>query len=155
LTAIRIRPANRDDRTFVILAAERLAAFGPPPWRADGQIVEGEIRTLRAFFESPPDGAALLVAESQDGERLGFAYLERLHDYFTLEEHGHVGILAVAEAAEGKGAGSALMRAAEAWARERGYRRLTLTVFEGNRRARELYERLGYAAETTRFVKLL
>ena len=40
--------------------------------------------------------------------------IEELRDYFTLERHGHVGILAVTEAAEGRGAGGALLRAAEA-----------------------------------------
>ena len=47
------------------------------------------------------------------------------------------------------------MRAGEEWARQRGYRKLTLNVFEGNRHARAVYEHLGYAAETLRYVKFL
>jgi GNAT superfamily N-acetyltransferase len=73
----------------------------------------------------------------------------------TLEQHGHIGMLVVTEEAQGKGVGGALMRAAEAWAREHGYRRLTLNVFEANRTARAVYEHLGYAAETLRYVKIL
>jgi GNAT superfamily N-acetyltransferase len=96
----------------------------------------------------------LLVAES-GAAPLGFIYLEVLRDYFVGEEHGHIGILAVTEQAEGQGAGGALIRAAEAWARERGYRRLTLNVFEGNTRARAVYDHLGYRPETVRYVKLL
>lgn len=152
---MRIRPALPPDRSFILAAAQRLASFDPPPWRPAQEIVEGERRTLQAFFAAPPEGSALLIAESDGGDGLGFVYLERMQDYFTLEAHGHVGILVVTEPAAGKGVGSALMRASEAWAREQGYRKLTLTVFEANRAARALYDHLGYAPETLRYVKML
>jgi GNAT superfamily N-acetyltransferase len=139
----------------VIAAAKRLAAFGPPDWRPSEEIVSGETRTLEAFFADPPSGSALLIAESADNKRLGFVYLERLQDYFTREPHGHVGMIVVIEEGEGSGVGGALMREAEAWAREQGYRKLTLTVFEANRTARAVYEHLGYAPETLRYVKIL
>ncbi len=154
-TRILVRPAEAGDREFVIRTAERLAAFEPPPWRSGREIIEGEVRTLVAYFDAPPPGAALVVAEEPEGERLGFAYLEAAHDYFTQEEHGHVGILAVTSQAEGRGAGSALLLAAERWARAQQYRRLTLNVFAPNERARDVYERHGYAIETIRYVKPL
>ena len=152
---MKIRPAVPADRSFELDAAKRLASFEPPPWRRAQELVEGERRTLQAFFEAPPPGVSLLIAESDDGEALGLVYLERMQDYFTLEGHGHVGILVVTEAAAGKGVGSALLRAAEAWAREQGYRKLTLNVFEANRGPRVVYEHLGYAPETLRYVKIL
>jgi GNAT superfamily N-acetyltransferase len=152
---MKIRRALSNDSSFVLGAALRLADFDPPAWRPSEDIVKGEVRTLQVFFAAPPAGSALLIAESESGGNLGFAYLERLQDYFTLEWHGHVGMLVVAEEAEGQGIGSALMRAAEAWARERGYRKLTLNVFESNRKARALYDHLGYAPETHRYVKVL
>jgi GNAT superfamily N-acetyltransferase len=151
---IRVRTARGTDRGFVLETAARLAAFGPPPWRTSEELVEGEARTLRDFFESPDDGSRLLIAESGD-HRLGFALLEELRDYFTLERHGHVGILAVTEEAEGKGAGGALMRAAESWARDRGYRTLTLNVFGANQHARDVYEHLGFVPDTVKYVKIL
>lgn len=64
-------------------------------------------------------------------------------------------MIAVTERAEGQGAGRALMHAAEAWAAARGYPKLTLNVFEGNSRARAIYERFGYQIETVRYVKML
>ena len=152
--AIRVRVARGTDRTFVLETAARLAAFGPPPWRTVEDLIEGEARTLRDFFESPDDGSKLLIAETTD-RRLGFALLEELRDYFTLERHGHIGILAVTEGAEGRGAGGALIRAAESWARERGYRTLTLNVFSGNNHAREVYEHLGFEPDTIKYIKAL
>jgi len=151
---VRVRTARGTDRRFVLDTAARLAAFGPPPWRTAAELIEGEARTLRDFFECPDDGSRLLIAESGD-HRLGFALLEELRDYFTLERHGHIGILAVTGDAEGKGAGGALLRAAESWARDRGYRTLTLNVFGENRHAREVYEHFGFAQDTIKYVKIL
>jgi RimJ/RimL family protein N-acetyltransferase len=42
---------------------------------------------------------------------------------------------------------------AESWAREQGMAMLTLNVFDGNARARRVYERNGFAPETLRYVK--
>jgi GNAT superfamily N-acetyltransferase len=50
----------------------------------------------------------------------------------------------VPEAWQGRGAGRALMNAAEAWAREHGAERLHLNVWEFNEGAIAFYERLGY-----------
>jgi ribosomal protein S18 acetylase RimI-like enzyme len=149
-----VREATPADREFTLQVVDRLAAFGPPSWRAAEEIVTAEARTLEQFYAAPRDGTALLIAEHGD-RRAGFAYLETVVDYFTGESHGHLGIIAVDAASEGRGVGHALVTAAEAWARSRGYRRLTLNVFENNVRARRLYERLGYAPETLRYVRLL
>ena len=152
---ISVRPARDSDRAFVLATAERLSVFGPPPWRTPAEVVEGEARTLRAFFEAPPRDAALLVAEDETGAPLGFAYLEILRDYFLLIEHAHIGILSVAAEAEGRGAGGALLSAAEDWARARGHDRLTLNVFERNARARAVYAHRGFEPESLRYVKIL
>lgn len=151
--SVRVRQARPADQPFVLETAARLSAFGPPAWRAAADVVEGEARTLRDFFDLPDPSSSLIIAEGEDGAALGFALLEEARDYFTLEWHGHLGILAVAEAAEGRGAGGALIRAAEAWARRRKYPILTLNVFDGNRHAREVYEHLGFRLDTVRYVK--
>jgi GNAT superfamily N-acetyltransferase len=150
-----VRAARADDREFVLSTARRLGEFGAPPWRSPEEIVAGEARTLVDFFESPAPGTALLLAEGLEGRRLGFVYLESPTDYFTGQKHGHIGILAVALEAEGTGAGSALLREAEAWSRSQGLSKLTLHVFAANRHAREVYEHFGYSPETLRYVKAL
>lgn len=150
-----VRPARDIDQAFVIATASRLSSFGPPPWRADVDVVAGEVRTLRAFFEAPTASCALFIAESGADGPVGFVYLEEGRDYFTLERHGHIGIIAVSELQEGRGAGAALMRAAEAWSRGRAHRVLTLNVFEGNRHARDVYEHFGYQPDTIKYIKVL
>jgi GNAT superfamily N-acetyltransferase len=153
VSGIIVRGGTAADRDFVIDTARRFAAFGPPAWRSALEIVAGEVRCLDDFFDGRVEGALLLAEQS--GDPLGFAFLEPAVDYFSGEKHGHVGMIAVTEAAEGRGAGASLMRAAEDWARSRGYPKLTLNVFEGNHRARQVYERFGYQVETLRYVKLL
>src|SRR5262249_1201343 len=108
---VNIRPARPDGRPFALAAARRLASFGPPPWRPAQEIVERETQVLASFFETPAPGSALLIAEAEEKKPLGFAYLERGTDYFTLEEHGHIGMLVATEAAQGRGGGSAVLRA--------------------------------------------
>jgi GNAT superfamily N-acetyltransferase len=152
--AITVRDGTHADRDFVIDTARRFAAFGPPPWRSASEIVGGEVRCLDDFFDGRLKGPSLLIAES-GGVPTGFAFLEPAVDYFTGDPHGHLGMIAVTAAAEGTGAGAALMRAAEDWARASGYPRLTLNVFEGNARARRAYERAGYQVETIRYVKVI
>jgi GNAT superfamily N-acetyltransferase len=149
---IGVRDARPDDREFAIATARRLADFGPPAWRSPLEIVAGEVRTLDDFFDGRTSGASLLIAEDPSGP-LGFAYLETATDYFSGEPHGHIGMIAVTTAAEGGGAGAALMRAAEAWCRARGFSRLTLNVFAANGRARAFYETRDFAVETLRYVK--
>ena len=64
-------------------------------------------------------------------------------------------MIAVTETAEGRGVGALLLQAAEAWTRTQGYSTLTLNVFDGNARARRVYERAGFRVEALKYVKVL
>ncbi len=152
---MRLRAGTARDRDTVIEIARRFAAFGPPPWRSPAEVVGGEVRCLDEFFDGRMPGCALVIAEDEHGTTVGFTFLEPHVDYFSGDRHGHIGMIAVSEGAEGTGVGSLLMNAAEDWARENGYAKLTLNVFESNRRARDLYERFGYSVETLRYTKAL
>jgi GNAT superfamily N-acetyltransferase len=152
---VKVRDGLNADREFVIATAQRFAAFGPPPWRSAHEVVGGEVRYLDDFFDGHLKGPLLLVATNENDQPLGFALLEPAIDYFSGETHAHLGMLAVTEAAEGTGASTALMRAAEKRARAQGFTTLTLNVFEGNARARRFYEREGFAAEIVRYTKPL
>ena len=104
---------------------------------------------------SVPTAPRSAVAEDSRGSVLGAAYAERAIDYFTEEAHAHLGILAVALEAEGRGVGRALMATMEQWAIDEGYRFVTLNVFAGNDRAAAIYERAGYRTDATKLIKEL
>ncbi len=98
------------------------------------------------FFltESPPQ--AFLVAEI-DGVVVGYI---RLGSPSPLPENAHVISvlgLAVAPEARRRGVATALLRAAEERARERGARKLSLRTFSTNPQAIRLYTRFGFERE--------
>ena len=72
--AITVRPGHPGDRRFVLEATRRLAAFGTPPGRTSEEIVEGEARTLRAFFDTASPPETLLIAEIEE-DPCGFVFL--------------------------------------------------------------------------------
>ena len=157
-----IRPATLADRAFVLALADRLVSFDVPAFRSKDELVAGDRRALEQWFDaqrhddSPAEAPsakaeAMLIAEL-DGQPAGCAYLVTLVDYFNQRPHAHLSVLAVTEAAEGHGVGSALLEASEQWARSQGSDRLTLSALVTNARARALYERRGYAGEYVRYV---
>lgn len=146
-----IRPAQPGDRDFVVALADRLVSFDVPAFRTKAELADGDRRALAAWFDEPKPDEALFVAELV-GKPAGCAYLVTLVDYFNERPHAHLSVLAVTAAAEGKGVGSALLDRAEAWARERGSDRLTLSALVTNSRARALYERRGFSGEYIRYV---
>ena len=148
---ISIRPAQPADREFVIEIAQRLASFDVPAWRDKPELIEGDRRALRQWFDAPKDDEAMVIAEL-DGKPAGYAYLVTLVDYFNERPHAHLSVLAVAAEAEGRGVGSALLDHSVAWAKERRSDRLTLSALVTNSRARSLYERKGFAGEYVRYV---
>lgn len=136
--------------------SSRLHDFGPPAFRPRAQMDRAVAADIASSLESPDDSVVVFVAEdAASGAPQGFVHVRTLTDYFTAEPHGHVSDLVVAAVAEGRGVGGALLGAAEDWSRARGHRLLTLNVFDRNRRARALYDRLGYEPDTLRMVKVL
>jgi len=153
-TPVAIRLATPADREFVLSLADRLAAFDRPAWRTREEIADGDRRALSQALDDPQADTALFIAEHEE-IRAGCLLMWTLEDYFSQQMHAHVSVIAVTGDAEGRGVGRALMAHAEAWARERGHAQITLSVFEGNRRAQALYEKVGYASEMRRYVKRL
>ena len=115
--------------------------------------IEGVLAVTDATKAVVAEGDVLFLVAEEDGAILGTIFVNTRTDYFTKATVAYVEVLAVSEAAAGKGIGRALMEAAEGWARERGFVRVDLAVFANNRRARAFYEHLGYHAETMRYVK--
>ncbi len=149
---MKLRPAVPGDRDGVLALADRLADFELPPGRTAREIRVADHHLFDAQLASASPDVLFLVAEEDDAV-LGTIFANTRSDYFTRATVAYVEVLAVSEAAAGKGIGRALMEATERWARERGFGRVELAVFANNRRARAFYEHLGYRAETMRYVK--
>lgn len=71
------------------------------------------------------------------------------------DRHAYVFLLYVMPEWRHQGIGTALMRWAETWAKDRGDRQIALQVFHHNRHALSLYEKLGYLPQSIWMAKLL
>jgi GNAT superfamily N-acetyltransferase len=155
LTSVHVRDARPEDRGFILGLVPELLAFGSPPhWRDPRQMTAVDLRVISVVLDSPSTSASILIAEDSNGQGIGFIHLCEEEDYYG-GACGHVGDVVVSPAARGQGVGKALLAAGEQWARDRGYRMLTLNVFVGNEQARAVYESIGFLPETIRHVKEL
>jgi len=154
-SGISIRPAAAADRAFILGLAERFVAFDLPPWRAHDETAAGVYRDIEHHLRDRPDTSHFFVAETGDGTRAGFLHLQATIDFFTGAPNCHISDIAVAPGLDGRGIGGRLLAFAETFAKGRGCRFLTLSVFPGNERARALYERHGYGVELVRMAKAL
>lgn len=146
--SVTVRHAEPGDASVLVELAE---AVGAEPqgwlitngaWRTAGE----ERRYLRAIRRSAH--AAVLVAEAPEAGVVGRLSIAR--DPHPASRHvADVGLM-VAEDFRRRGAGRALMEAAEEWAHSIGVRKIELHVFPHNRGALALYERLGYEREGLR-----
>jgi ribosomal protein S18 acetylase RimI-like enzyme len=113
------------------------------------------------FREAPADApgiwepgqgpwSAVLVAEATVAPRavLGFAAVKAVvtprDPAMVPRRRAYLEVIVVDEAHRGTGIGTALMRAATRWARERDAEEMVLTVWSDNAAADALYDALGY-----------
>jgi ribosomal protein S18 acetylase RimI-like enzyme len=154
-SALCIRPLSSEDSEFVVRVAPRLYT---------GQTASPrDPERMRAYFAAftPADltrdaGTEAFVAtyEGPD-EPLGLLVIKPDFDYFTDHPRAYVEILVVAEEAEGRGVGRALMAHAEEWGRAHGCHEVVLDVFANNPSAIAFYERIGFAPDHLRMSKSL
>jgi GNAT superfamily N-acetyltransferase len=150
---IRVRPYVPADREFVFSLAPRLA-IGIPPWRDPQKMIVTAQNWITGSIEQQGKKTMVFVAENEQGERLGFATVSH-STHFTGESQAYIGELATSEVAERQGVGKALVQACEQWAREQGYRILSLATGAANEQARGFYRHIGYLDEDVTLVKLL
>jgi RimJ/RimL family protein N-acetyltransferase len=144
---IRIRRADPCDAAGLVELA-RAVGSEPEGWLitdGDWRSAAEERRYLRAIRRS--DHAAVLVAET-DGAIVGRLSISR--DPHPASRHvADLGVM-VARESRRRGAGRALMEAAEEWATSVGVRKIELHVFPHNSAGMSLYESLGYEREGLR-----
>jgi ribosomal protein S18 acetylase RimI-like enzyme len=128
----------------------------------DAEVLVPLVDAYRAFYGEAPSPEAtaafvrgrfskgdtqFFVARNGAGAAVGFAHLLFSLETISLAPIGILEDIYVAEAARGAGIGGALLDAAEAFARERGLRRLTLSTAHQNRTAQRLYLAHGYVPD--------
>ncbi len=157
-----IRSAVPTDRAFVMSLVPRLVELGLPAWRdprkllaAYVEVIGSILRPQEAQGRSQRSDAALLIAEDAHATPLGFTLLVAATDCYTHERHGHVAQIVVADDRQELPAGLALIDAAGAWARSRGYRLLTMSEFWSDYPARALCQQLGFAEEIVKYRKVV
>ncbi len=150
---IRVRLYISTDREFILSLAPRLA-IGIPSWRDPQKMIVAAQGWITGSIEQQGKKTMVFIAENEQGERLGFATVSH-STHFTGEGQAYIGELATSEEAERRGVGKALAQACEQWAREQGYRILSLATGAANERALGFYRHMGYLSEDVTLVKLL
>ncbi len=138
--------ADYDAVCDVLAESDRLHAEKTPhvfrPRTGPTRSMDWMLEQLRS-----PDRALLVARE--DGAVLGVVEVlmkpPREGDGFVPRRVAVVEGVVVREPDRGRGVGRALLEAAHAWAASKGAEAVQLHVWSWNTRARELYERLGYA----------
>lgn len=143
-----IRGASVEDLSRVAALERELDALHRRalPWLvAEPATLSTELEYLTRFLADP--NCAVFVAD-EGGTLLGAArvLVRPTRNAPAVRPASVVELEAMVVAAEyrRRGYGSALVRAAEAWGRERGGDRLELGVYEFNEEARRFYEFLGF-----------
>ncbi len=146
---LTVRPATRDDLGFLQSLLPRFVSFALPAGHDEGAVMAGAAQNLlAALAEASPDTALLIawVEEGGQAKRAGFVRVETERPLFG-KPYAYLADLALAEWAEGRGLGQALLQHAEAWAAAQGLSHIRLHVFATNERARKLYQAAGYGVE--------
>ena len=145
---MQVREARTHDWPVV---AALLAELGRPDVR--GRDDEDEHRAVFEGYLRRPDAVALVAEEN--GEIVGFVDLEFRDRLNFGTPQAWIPDLIVAEAARSRGAGKALLAAAEERARSRGCFALTLESANWRERAHAFYEREGMNNVSASFAKIL
>ncbi len=132
-TTTTVRPMTAAD-------AGRVAALaGELGYPSTEDQIEARFRAVAGN----PDSRVFVAAGAGDSV-LGWVHVFG-HQAMVVDGSAEVGGLVVDSRARGAGIGRALMAAAEAWARERGYTRLVLRSNTIRAEAHRFYQGLGYA----------
>lgn len=148
-----IRAYSSADREFLARIAPRIRpaeTASPRDPEAMDQVF-GDLGRGQFLTEL---GANAFVATIDD-DPCGLAAVHPDVDSLTGHARAYVDMLVVAEEAEGRGIGRALMDHIEDWARAGGYKEVVLDIFANNHGAIGFYERCGYRPDHIRMAKPL
>jgi GNAT superfamily N-acetyltransferase len=144
--SIRLLPRPERHRLAPLLAAYAAEMRGT----LAGQAVAAPEAQAALLAQHP--AAELLVAEDAAGAPLGFAVIFDLPEIVFARSCGQLDDLFVAPAARGRGIARALIAAAVALGRSRGWSHLRWIVPEADTAAIALYERIASRADWRSYV---
>ncbi len=115
-----------------------------------------------AIHQAHEEAEAVLNIRARQGlinrsrpDYVGCLWMGTATDQVSGLRHAHIFLLYVQPEHRRKGLGRSLMHQAEAWAKDRGDRQISLQVFEHNSAALSLYRDLGYQPQSIALVKPL
>lgn len=147
-----IRPAQASD-------LQRVAEIHVAGWRnayatlIDASILDAlSVEGARAAWQErcATAGVELWVAESSEGDVIGFSRLLPANDQDLPEGFAEISHIYLDPTYYEQGLGAVLLRHVLASAHARGFEAVALWVLEGNARARHFYEREGFAVDGAR-----
>ena len=115
---------------------------GSEGWAVEFAVVEGPritLENLRADIAAKPDALQMVWRDETDGGLVGSVWMEPLG-----EGVWYLGLLCVRPDAQTKQLGRMLLAASEAAAKERGARRMRISVMNVRDTLMQWYERRGY-----------
>ncbi len=154
-SSAQLRDVRASDLTHLERLLPRLAEFEVSTHRNPDDLWAADLANIRAFVEGRRPDCFCRVAVDADDTAVGVILVRMQPEPMSRTPSAHLEAIAVAEHAEGRGLGRALLAEAETEAHRRGARSMTLHVFTANERARRVYERNGYESELVRCIKWL
>ena len=139
-TGSTVRKAQTSDAAGI---AGLMAQLGYPSC-ADEMAVR-----LERVVTSPSD---LVLVSEQDGDISGLIAVHLIPMLHADGSTGRVTAFIVSEAHRGQGIGTELMRAAQEWAWSNNCRKLEVTPGTERTRAKQFYQRMGFAPANLRFL---
>jgi len=151
---ITIRAAIKSDHEYILSLSPQLSEVANLTWHTEEVVQQMQDDYITENLSQTTEPHTTLIAE-QNGQSLGFIHAHAHEDSISGEKCGTVPLLAVSPEAQGMGVGQLLMKSAEDWAKEQGYRLLHLEVFSNNTKAHGFYQALGFKDETIHMIKSL
>jgi RimJ/RimL family protein N-acetyltransferase len=148
LPGARLRTAGPGDAASLLRLQQRLdqeTSFMLLEPGERGTSTEALARHLGRVARS---GNSVVIVADTGGDLAG--YVELTGGSFRRNRATAHLVIGVVAQASGQGVGAGLLRQAQDWAARHGLHRLELTVMAHNRRAAELYQRMGFSIEGRR-----
>jgi ribosomal protein S18 acetylase RimI-like enzyme len=153
LMAFRVRPASEPDRPAAVALAHRLEE-GVSPWRDRSGVAQAVRSWVDASIGALDDGDRACFVAEENGQVIGFISVERSH-HWSGDTEAYIGELMVAEAAERRGVGRALLDEAIAWGRAQGCDRIALETGSANAPALAFYQSMAFERDEVRLSRQL